>query len=255
MPSPESVVSISRIVTVILLGLATASSMAGRGREAKFFLWLSFGAAVVFFSVRAYLKNFFPFTDRIESFFTLSMLIALVALVYRAKLANRELAGLLVLSLASALTTFVFTDQIRYPPVFLHTVWYPAHVPLSFAAYAFWFVAGVNALFSYSAWRAGDPALYHGSLMTAVNRNGFVFFTLAMLFGGIWGYLAWGHYFMWDPKLVWSVILWLYFGNLLHIDYLPKLRHWKVPLYVLGMVLILITFIGTGFFTRSIHKF
>ena len=60
---------------------------------------------------------------------------------------------------------------------------------------------------------------------------------------------------MWDPKLHWAVILWLFYGNLLHIDRLPKLRGWKVPLYASGIVMILVAFIGTSFFSQSIHKF
>ena len=94
--------------------------------------------------------------------------------------------------------------------MFLHTIWYPLHVPVSFAAYAFWLVAGVSAVYAIPAWYRNDPALQERSLlMTDLNRIGFIFFTLAMLFGGIWGYFAWGAYFMWDPKLHWAVILWL----------------------------------------------
>jgi ABC-type transport system involved in cytochrome c biogenesis permease subunit len=201
------------------------------------------------------MKQFFPFTDKIEAFVSLSVLLVLCTLGYRSKISNKEFITLLVLSLAAISAIFIFVDIIRYPPVYLGTLWFPMHVPLSFAAYAFWFVAGVNAIYNTSAWSGHDPLLSERPLMTDLNRNGFILFTLAMLFGGIWGYLAWGAYFMWDPKLVWSAVLWLYYGNLLHIDNLPKLRRWKSPLYILGIVLMLVTFIGTSFFTRSIHRF
>lgn len=255
MLSPESIIRTSIVSAVVFLGLGMVLSLFGKRRAATGSLALFLLACTVFFVARAYLKGFFPFTDKIESFITLSVLIVLCGMLYRNKIANREFTALLLLAFASAAAIFIFEDRIRYPTAYLLTLWYPLHVPLSFAAYGFWFVAGVNALFSFRAWRARDPSLPERPLMTDLNRNGFIFFTVAMLFGGIWGYLAWGAYFMWDPKLVWSAILWLYYGNLLHIDSLPAFRRWKIPLYILGVVMILITFIGTGFFTRSIHKF
>jgi ABC-type transport system involved in cytochrome c biogenesis permease subunit len=255
MLSPEFVIRTTIILAVALLGLSVVLSMFGRRRAATATLSLFLLSCTVFFGTRAYLKGFFPFTDKVESFVTLSVLIVACGMVYRNKIANREFTALLLLAFASAATVFVFNDQIRYPTPYLLTLWYPLHVPLSFAAYAFWFIAGVNALFSFRAWRARDPSLPERPLMTDLNRIGFLCFTVAMLFGGIWAYLAWGDYFMWDPKLVWSAILWLYYGNLLHIDALPAFRRWKIPLYILGVGMILITFIGTGFFTRSIHKF
>lgn len=251
----DSIIRSSIIAAVVFLGLGVVLSFFGKRRAATGSLALFLVSCTAFFLTRAYLKQFFPFTDKIESFVTLSVLIVLVGLLYRNKVANREFTAMLLLAFASASTVFIFQDKIHYPTAYLRTFWYPVHVPLSFAAYGFWLAAGVNALFSFSAWRARDPGLPDRPLMTDLNRNGFILFTIAMLFGGIWGYLAWGAYFMWDPKLIWSTILWLYFGNLLHIDSLPAFRRWKIPLYILGVVMILITFVGTGFFTRSIHKF
>ena len=255
MLAPEMLIRITFLLAVALLALSVVLSLAGRRRATGVALTLFLLASTVFFLTRAWMKDFFPFTDKVESFMTLAVLIVLCALYYRSRIANREFTTLMLLALAAASTIFVFEERIRYPTAYLLTIWYPLHVPLSFAAYAFWLVAGVNAVFSLRAWRARHPSLLERPLMTSLNRNGFLFFTVAMLFGGIWGYLAWGAYFMWDPKLVWSAMLWLYYGNLLHLDGLPALRRWNVPLYILGVAMIIITFIGTGFFTRSIHKF
>jgi len=251
----ESIIGFSITAATVTLAAAVLLSMFSRRSEATFSLILFCCFSLVFFSIRAYLKDFFPFTDKVESFMTLSVLITLCGMIYRDKVSNKEFITLLLLALAAALTTFVFTDHIRYPTAYLRTIWYPIHVPFSFAAYAFWFLAGINAIFAIRALRGNAEGIQDRPLVTQLNRNGFIFFTLAMLFGGIWGYLAWGAYFMWDPKILWSVILWLYYGNLLHIDNLPRFRKWKIPLYTVGMVLIMITFVGTGFFTRSIHKF
>jgi len=250
------IITISIYSAICLLGLSIVASIIGLRREAVVTLLVFLFSCLVFYATRAYLKEFFPFTDKIESFMALSVLLVMCALIYRKQISNKEFVTLQVLSLAASSVIFIFTDVIRFPPMFLHTIWYPLHIPVSFSAYAFWLVAGVSAIYAVPAWYRDDPALAERSLfMTELNRIGFIFFTLAMLFGGIWGYFAWGAYFMWDPKLQWAVILWLFYGNLLHIDKLPKFRRWKVPLYITGIALILVAFIGTSFFSQSIHRF
>jgi ABC-type transport system involved in cytochrome c biogenesis permease subunit len=254
--TPQFIISASSHIGIGLLVLGIACSLARQSRAAITALSLSLLSFLAFYAARAWLKEFFPFTDKIESFVVLSVLLVACALAYRKNISNKEFIALQVLALASASVIYLFVDVIRYPPMFLHTIWYPLHIPVSFAAYAFWLVAGVSALFAIPAWNRNDPVFQERSqFMTSLNRIGFIFFTLAMLFGGIWGYFAWGAYFMWDPKLHWAVILWLYYGNLLHMDRLPAFRVWKVPLYIAGIVMILVAFIGTSFFSQSIHRF
>ena len=254
--TPQLIVSISSYIGICLLALSIAGAIIGQIRAATITLSLYLLSYLAFYATRAYMKEFFPFTDKIESFVILSVLLVVCALIYRRKISNKEFITLQALALAAASVIFIFKDVIRYPPMFLHTIWYPLHIPVSFAAYAFWLVGGVSAVYAIPAWYRNDATLQERSLfMTDTNRIGFICFTLAMLFGGIWGYLAWGAYFMWDPKLHWAVILWLFYGNLLHIDRLPKLRRWKVPLYVAGIAMILVAFIGTSFFSQSIHRF
>lgn len=254
--TPQFIISISIHAGFSLLAISIVASILSRHRAATVASYLYLLSCTVFYSIRAYLKEFFPFTDKIESFVILSVLLVVCSLIYRKKISNKEFITVQALALASASVIFIFVDAIRYPPMFLNTIWYPMHIPVSFAAYAFWLLAGISAVYAIPAWRRNDPVLQERSLlMTDLNRLGFIFFTLAMLFGGIWGYFAWGAYFMWDPKMHWSVILWVYYANLLHIDRLPKLRAWKAPLYVIGIAMILVTFIGTSFFSQSIHRF
>ncbi|MDH5719310.1 MAG: cytochrome c biogenesis protein CcsA [Spirochaetia bacterium] len=203
----------------------------------------------LFFLIRAYLKEFFPFTDKLESFITLFWLICISAVYYINKFSNKEFSVLLFLAFLAGLGVFIFKDIIKYPPPYLRTIWYPLHVPASFLAYTFWFMAAIKSMFKSSTHHSNS------AFISNLNRNAYMLFTFGMISGGIWGYLAWGAYFLWDPKLVWSLILWFYYGNLLHIDYIPSLKKYKRNFYIAGIFLILITFIGTGFFSRSIHRF
>jgi cytochrome c-type biogenesis protein CcsB len=44
----------------------------------------------------------------------------------------------------------------------------------------------------------------------------FPIWTLAVIFGAIWAEEAWGRYWGWDPKEVWSFITWVVFAGYLH---------------------------------------
>ncbi len=210
---------------------------------------LSLVLLVPFFFIRAYLKSYFPFTDKVESFTTLYFILLIISLIYRREFSAGESVSIIFLGMLSGAAVFLFSHSIRYPSPYLKTIWFPLHVPLSFGAYALWIAAGVRGA-RIMVTGAGDTML-----ITSMARIGFILFSLSMIFGGIWGYFAWGAYFLWDPKLIWSVILWIFYGNMLHIDTLASFRHVKHPLYVLGIIMILITFIGTGFFSQSIHRF
>jgi len=236
----------------ILLAVSFSLSVFKKRKASTAVILISIISFIVFFGSRAILKIFFPFTSKLESFYTLSFCLLFCILIYRKKL--NDLSHTIIIFLSCAFTTvvFIFNDVIMYPPPFLNTIWYPAHVPLSFAAYAAWFCA---AAVSAASLKTNAANQQDDELISHLNRRAFVFFNIAMIFGGIWGYFCWGAYFMWDPKLLWSVILWIYYGNLLHLDLIPRFYKWKRPLFLLGVILILITFIGTGFFSRSIHRF
>lgn len=248
--NPEFTARLFLGLSALLAGGGAVLFLLGRRREASLALLGALITAAGFFLIRSALKAYFPFTDKAESFATLYWLLIGAVLLYRRELAGGESFAIIVTAIASAaVALFLFTAPVKYPSPYLRTIWYPLHVPLSFAAYAFWITAGIRSagiLFRDE----GDRGLTADQI-----RNGFLIFSFAMVCGGIWGYLAWGAYFLWDPKVVWSVILWVFYGNQLHIDGIPSFKRWKHPLNVVGILLILITFIGTGFFTRSIHRF
>jgi ABC-type transport system involved in cytochrome c biogenesis permease subunit len=83
--------------------------------------------------------------------------------------------------------------------------------------------------------------------------------TLSMIFGGLWGVVAWGAYFVWDPKVIWSAILWFHYATFLHVKYAPSLqgRAWVRPaLAGVGFLFVLVAFVGTSLlYGRSSHAF
>jgi ABC-type transport system involved in cytochrome c biogenesis permease subunit len=64
---------------------------------------------------------------------------------------------------------------------------------------------------------------------------------------------------MWDPKVIWSVILWFHYAAFVHVKLTPSFldRPGARPaLAVVGFVLVLVAYVGTSFFFRgSSHAF
>jgi ABC-type transport system involved in cytochrome c biogenesis permease subunit len=130
-------------------------------------------------------------------------------------------------------------------------------VGLSFLGYGF-FAAGLALAFVYL--RSGGAAVYRAAGMSAL--CGFSAFSAGMVCGGIWAYYAWGSYWIWTPKEIWSVIVWVYFAALTHLKFIPPQAGWpgwgerlEMGATAAGYVVVLLTFLGVSLLLRSSHSF
>jgi len=136
------------------------------------------------------------------------------------------------------------------PPV-LKTYWFELHVAMSFLSYALFAIAAVLGIVYLRAGEADAERLQYKSIFV-----GYSLFSLSMILGGVWAYLAWGTYWLWTPKELWTSLLWLYYSLYLHA------RLWKRwsgrPVAVLGIVgfgAVLFTYLGVGLLMKSSHAF
>lgn len=202
---------------------------------------------------RGLLIGFLPLTNKTESFAAAALALALVAVV-AFRPSRAYLLPLLALLGAALAAALAFPQGLHWPPPLMRTVWYPTHVPLSFLAYGTWAAAAAAGL----AWFL-DRDLGWLVLIDRLALWGFVLWSLSMVCGGVWGVVAWGAWFLWDPKVVWSVILWFHSAAFVHLRLTPSLvkRPWVRPALALaGLGLLLVAYVGTSFFFgRSSHAF
>lgn len=85
------------------------------------------------------------------------------------------------------------------------------HMPSAVVAFlAFGVVAVCSALYLW----LGDAHLDHASVAAA--EGGMVFTTIVLLTGPLWGRIAWGTYWTWEPRLTLTLLLWfIYLGYFL----------------------------------------
>ncbi len=197
--------------------------------------------------------SFLPLTNKFESFSGAALALGVVAAV-GFKRERLYMVPLLAMAAALLAAGLAFPSDVTFPPPLMRTMWYPVHVPLSFASYAIWAAAAAGSLVYF---RDRDPRW-----LVRVDKLallGFGLWTLSMICGGVWGVLAWGAYFMWDPKIIWSVILWFHYASFVHVKRAPSLatRRWVRPaLAIAGFGWVVVAYIGTSFFFgRSSHAF
>jgi len=136
------------------------------------------------------------------------------------------------------------------PPV-LNTIWFELHVILSFLSYALFAVGAIfGAMFLHNGRREEETNQYRNLLL------GYVLFSVAMIFGGIWAHLAWGTYWLWTPKELWTTIVWFFYSLYLHAR---LVRGWTgrpvAWMGIIGFLIVMFTYVGVGLLMKSSHEF
>jgi ABC-type transport system involved in cytochrome c biogenesis permease subunit len=161
------------------------------------------------------------------------------------------------LLLASALVLYarlVMPDYQRtIQPVLpaLDSFWLLLHVASAALAYGALAVAGAAGF----VWlvlrpdRAGAAWLLHQGIAW-----GYPLLTLSLIFGMIWAQVAWGRYWDWDLKEVWSLATWLLYSLYFHLCGRPSWQGRRLAwLAFVGLGAVLFTFLGAGWLARMLN--
>jgi cytochrome c-type biogenesis protein CcsB len=94
------------------------------------------------------------------------------------------------------------------------------------------------------------------SLSFRLNSVGFVLWTFTLIGGAIWAEDAWGRYWGWDPKEVWSFIVWVVYAAYLHAR---TTRGWSGTraawFVVAGYACVLFNFTGVNLIFNGKHSY
>ncbi|UCF85516.1 MAG: c-type cytochrome biogenesis protein CcsB, partial [Desulfobacteraceae bacterium] len=85
---------------------------------------------------------------------------------------------------------------------------------------------------------------------------GFPFLTVGMITGSIYAQYALGTYWQWDPKEVWSLITWLFYGALLHERLVVGWRGRRAAfMSIICFCILIFTFVGVSHWLGGYHSF
>ncbi len=235
------------IYCTMLAYLAAAIALMRKSKKLGWTLYAAgFATAVAAFAARWYRVEHVPLQNLFEVFLCLGMLIFPLSyfclrFLRVGGVGSDCLIGLIVLFPAG----FVFkTEPQRLPPALQSGLFVP-HVAAYMAAYMIFAKAGIQALGQLTRGaRPNDsgPISYELGAYKMV-RLGFPLLTLGLILGAVWGKIAWGDYWNWDPKELWSFITWLIYVGYLHFRYVygRKFPRASASLALAGLAAVIIT--------------
>lgn len=176
------------------------------------------------------------------------------------------ISGFTLVVLGVATVNF-YVDVVPLP-VALQSVWLVIHVFVAVLGTAFFALgAGLSVTQLLQARReAGKSApAFLATLPSAEKLEnlayrviliGFVFWTFTLIAGAIWASRAWGRYWGWDTKEVWTFIIWTIFAGYIHAR---ATRGWRgsrsAILAIIGFSAVLFNFTIVNLFFKGFHAY
>jgi cytochrome c-type biogenesis protein CcsB len=200
-----------------------------------------------------------PFTNMFESLSFLSWAIVLALIIFGRKSRVPRLGPYLMLIVVGlvALASSPLMPKGATPLVpALQSYWLWLHVSVTLLGEAFFAVAFVASLL-YLAADTEEKKERLDALAYRAVAVGFPLFTLGgLFFGMVWAYRAWGRYWGWDPKEVWSLITWFVFALYLHTRIVMGWKGKRSALIaILGFLAALFTYFGVNYLLAGLHSY
>ncbi len=210
-------------------------------------------------SWRWWQAGYLPVTNLFSTLFFFSWALALIYLYFELRYRIRA-TGLFVMLLNLILLGGALPREAELSPLIpsLDTPLFTLHILFSFAGYAFFAMAFSIGVLYLCQSRLQTAHLPDQQLLRRINEEavflGFGFFTLCMIAGSLWAYIAWGYWFSWNIKSVWSCLIWIFYAGMCHAKFV---RRWQGGVYawlsIAGFAVVLFTYLGIGLLLESNH--
>ena len=241
-------------VTIAAYLLAFLTTLLRHPKAGHILYMFGFAVAVLAFSYRWYHVRHIPFQNLFEVFLTLGMIYPISLFCRRTLRVGGFSADMLIGAIVLLPAGFVFNAEPQQLPPALQSWLFAPHVAVYVLSYIFMAKATCQAVFQLAqpvspAGRAGftnnpdENLLSHEEATYRMICAGFPLLTLGLILGSYWGKLAWGDYWGWDPKELWSLASWMVYVGYFHFRYMfGKTRPRASSIWAIaGMVVILIT--------------
>ena len=180
--------------------------------------------------------------------------------------------GPVLLTLGLAITVFYTAASELLPS--LKSVWLVIHVTVATFSVALFTIAfSVTILHLVKTWLEGQDPVGMSRVRTIVNTAlpparsldrtayglhvvAFPLWTFTLIAGAIWAEQAWGSYWQWDPKEVWTFVIWVVYAAYLHAratsGWSPRSANY---LALAGYGAILVNYLVVNVFFVGMHSY
>ena len=216
-----------------------------------------------------------PWGNMYEFSITASLAVAIVYLIFvqRYKLQWLGLGVTLVIAAVLGLATLaLYTPAGPLVPA-LHSYWLVIHVSSAAISGGAFTVGGLISVLYLIKARAERKVLAGGTMSASLRRLpsaesmdstaykvlafAFPLWTFGVLVAGpIWAEYAWGRYWGWDPKEVWSLVTWVVYAAYLHARATAGWRGRRAAtIAIVGWFVFIFNFVGVNLLVSGLHSY
>jgi cytochrome c-type biogenesis protein CcsB len=263
-------------LTRVRADAATRSTSRGRlARIAMALTWLGFLFQLVATVLRGVAASRVPWANMYEFAMTGTLIITLVFLIVNLKwdlaFVGAFSTGLVLLLLGLSATRY-YVEVVPLPPA-LQSYWLVIHVfvaTLGTGFFALGFALSLTQLLQTRrehrtvdakptrlAWmsRLPDSAQLENYAYRLI-IIGFIFWTFTLIAGAVWADKAWGRYWGWDTKEVWTFIIWTIYAGYIHAR---STRGWRgtrsAVLAMVGFGSVMFNFTVVNIYFKGLHAY
>ncbi|MCJ7587691.1 MAG: c-type cytochrome biogenesis protein CcsB [Candidatus Aminicenantes bacterium] len=222
--------------------------------------------------LRVFVIGHAPFTNMYESLSFLAWASIAAYLVLERAFAIRKIGPfllLLVIALMALASSPLMPKEAAPLVPALQSHWLWLHVSVTLIGEAFFAVGTLTSLLYLAAERRERKGMarkgghdekdsaHYDTVSYRVIAIGFPLFTLGgLVFGMVWASKAWGSYWSWDPKEVWTLITWFIYGLYLHTRIVMGWKGRRSALIaVIAFLAALFTFFGVNYLLSGLHSY
>ena len=264
------------LFTIELASKATEGSISAKfPRMAMALTWIAFILQLAATVMRGLAASRVPWANMYEFSMTGTLIIVAVFLFTNLKWNLRFLGAFitgLVLILLGLAATRYYVEIVPLPPA-LQSYWLVIHVFVATLATGFFALGFGLSLVQLLQQRretaiAGNKKTRLGSLVRLPDAValenyayrliiiGFIFWTFTLIAGAIWADKAWGRYWGWDTKEVWTFIIWTIYAGYIHAR---ATRGWRgtrsAILAMVGFGAVMFNFTIVNIFFKGLHAY
>ena len=138
---------------------------------------------------------------------------------------------------------FVFNAEPQQLPPALQSWLFAPHVFVYMLSYVFMTKAAVQAALQLAGAPKTKKMVEPEQATYRMVCAGFPLLTVGLILGSVWGQRAWGDWWGWDPKELWSLASWLVYVGYFHFRYMfgKRFPRLNIAWAIAGLAVIIIT--------------
>jgi ABC-type transport system involved in cytochrome c biogenesis permease subunit len=185
-----------------------------------------------------------PMQNLFEVFSVLGALVYPISIFCNRVLRIGGIAGDMLLGVIVLIPAGFFfnAEPMQLPPALQSWLFGP-HVFVYMLSYVIMAKAAIQAVLQLAGSQSSPNQIPPEEATYRMVCLGFPLLTLGLVLGSVWGQQAWGDWWGWDPKELWSLASWLVYVGFLHFRYMFGKRFPRINSLwaIVGLAVIIIT--------------